>query len=473
MRIIKNESDYKNKFGDTSTVFRLNLYDDETLVDTTNKSLKLNIANKNGLVLSKDITTDYSGYITFDFSDPELQKLTPDHYLLEYEYPLPNGDVAKYPTTGGLAFTITSNLKETKGSLVPNITFDEVLTAVDEKIAVYLATVKKGDKGDTGDTGATGQNGKDGQDSDVLSTKDNNFTGSNTFTKPINSDITGKAANASHADRATSAETANDPNAVKLSDNQTITGENTFTKETTFSQPINGAIKAKDVNFTDLAVVAKNMIAYAGVWYVANQSIANSPISGWYTIEVIPTTDAGAGAIKVVSTAYWQGAYITNVGSGTLGAWVRLAEDGNVVHNSGNETIVGDKTFTGNTSLSTASVSGTFSVAGSLPQQSFSKTFLGANFNFNFVKQGQIIFMSCYATSKTTTASGTFTSLFSSIYPSGWEPAYNQQGGIVLSDSTTIFPIFINTGDISIRGNAIPSGTANLTINIFYVSKAG
>lgn len=470
MRIIKNLDDSRTKYGDTNTIFRLNLLNNEELVDTTNKTLRLNIANESGLVLSKEITTDFSGYIELDFSDPELQKLTPDHYLLEYEYTLPDGDVAKYPTTGGLAFTITSNLKETNGSLVPNITFDEVLTAVDEKIAVYLATVKKGDKGDTGDTGERGNDGidgKNGQDSDVMQSKDNIFTGSNTFT-----------------------------------------------------QPINGVFNTRLATFTDLAVVAKNMTAYAGVWYVVNQSIANSPMSGWYTITVIPTTDPGAGFIKVVSTAYWQGVYITNVGSGTLGAWVRLAENGSVIHNTGNETADGTKTFIkqitasggikgdlignattandpnavhktgnetvagnksltgnnsffGNTSLTDTTVSGLLSVTGSLPQQSFSKTFLGTNFNFNFVKQGQLIFMSCYATSKTTINSGTFTSLFTSIYPSGWEPAYNQQGGIVLSDSTTSFPIFINTGDISIRGNSIPSGTANLTINVFYIGKVG
>lgn len=404
MRIIKNESDYKNKFGDTNTVFRLNLYDDETLVDTTNKSLKLNIANDKGLVLSKDITTDYSGYIAFDFSDESIQQLTPDNYFLEIELPI-DGQVAKYPTTGGLGFVVTKSLNETTGELVNTITFDEVLKSVDDKIAVYLATVKKGDKGDTGATGATGQNGKDGQDSDVLSTKDNNFTGSNTFTKPINSDITGKAANASHADSATSAETANDPNAVKLSDNQTITGENTFTKETTFSQPINGAIKSKGVNFTDLAVVAKNMIAYAGVWYVENQSIANSPISGWFTIEVIPTTDSGSGVIKVVSTDYWQGVYITNVGSGTLGAWVRLAENGSVVHNTGTETVAGDKTFTGVTDIQN--------------QKQYKASFaIGAN-TINLTRIGSIVYVNATLIEKINSLNSYGT------IPTGFIPANN------------------------------------------------
>lgn len=166
MRIIKNESDYKNKFGDTSTAFRLNLYDDNTLVDTTNKSLKLNIANDKGLVLSKDITTDYSGYIDFDFSDESIQKLTPDNYLLEIELPI-DGQIAKYPTTGGFGFVVTKSLNETTGELVNTITFDEVLKSVDDKIAVYMETVKKGDKGDTGEKGDKGEdgiNGKDGVD---------------------------------------------------------------------------------------------------------------------------------------------------------------------------------------------------------------------------------------------------------------------------------------------------------------------
>lgn len=292
MRIIKNLDDSRTKYGDTNTIFRLNLLNNEELVDTTNKTLRLNIANESGLVLSKEIKTDFSGYIELDFSDPDLQKLTPDHYLLEYEYTLPDGDVAKYPTTGGLAFTITSNLKETNGSLVSNITFDEVLTAVDEKIAVYLATVQKGDKGDTGDTGATGQNGKDGKDGDVLSTKDNVFSGKNTF-----------------------------------------------------NQQIVGSLASRAINFDDITSVTNDMVNKSGYWVSYNKKVVGLPVdTGYFNLEVIAGDVSTAGTIYFNSFGQNRG-FVGFVSNGVVKKWLELDDKSSLVHTTGNETVKGVKTF--------------------------------------------------------------------------------------------------------------------------------
>lgn len=433
MRIIKNESDYKNKFGDTNTVFRLNLYDDETLVDTTNKSLKLNIANDKGLVLSKDIKTDYSGYIAFDFSDESIQKLTPDNYLLEIELPI-DGEIAKYPTTGGLRFVVTKSLNETTGKLVNTITFDEVLTAVDKKIAVYLATVKKGDKGDpgvTGQTGQTGQNGKDGKDSDVMQSKNNTFTGNNTFT-----------------------------------------------------QPINGALNTRPATFTDFNDLAANLSKYQGLWNGGYDRIANSPEKGWFIINIILwSSKNNLGYIILHYTdhnAVWFGLTI----NGKI-QWSKKSDDSTVVHNTGDENADGIKTFTkqiiasggikgdliGNATTANdpnavhktgdetvsgnKTFTGTTNTTGYLKQKRWSTTVsIGGN-TFILKRIGDIVFVSSTATTKLvggTTASGTLptgfrpfaNSVITAIRGTGFSKVLFQKDGSVYVSSTVNVASYIS-----------------------------
>ena len=237
----------------------------------------------------------------------------------------------------------------------------------------------------------------------------------------------------------------------------------------------------KQSTFTDFADVASHMDKYAGTWHITEGiPITNGPKSkmDWSIVRVIMGNGSQTGII--ITSNYKENIiYYTSVNRGSIQGWNNLAKDSDVVHKTGNETVAGNKSLTGNNSffgntlLTDTTVSGSLSVTGSLPHKSFSKTFLGTNFDFNFVKQGQLIFMTCHATSKTTIDSGTFRPLFTSVYPSGWEPAYGTQGGIVVSDSNTIFPIFINIDDVGIRGISIPSGTNQLSINVFYVGKTG
>ena len=93
--------------------------------------------------------------LNLDFNEEPLKRLTPDSYKLEVEVLLENGDVAKSPTNGGMQFYINKNLKVMSDPIVPVVTFDTVLEAVDKKIDNYLATVVKGDRGDKGDIGAS------------------------------------------------------------------------------------------------------------------------------------------------------------------------------------------------------------------------------------------------------------------------------------------------------------------------------
>jgi len=298
MKTIENILDTVNKFGDTETVFRLRLKDGDDYVSLGNKPVILNIANFYGLVLSMPLTDQSGDTIELDFKSQELSKLTPDAYKLEFEVTMVDGDVAKFPTKDGLPFHITNNLKQTQGALIPTITFDDVLSAVDDKVNEYIHTIQKGDKGDKGDTGASGQNGKDG---DVMQSKDNTFTGKNIF-----------------------------------------------------EIPIDGRFLSRAVTFNDYSDVAHNMDKYTGDWFVTTQDMANGPLDNgnklyWYQVTVKQSYGTITGSITITLTD--GRIFVTGVDGGSLKGWNLIPKDSTVVHNTGTETLAGDKTFTGNTNL--------------------------------------------------------------------------------------------------------------------------
>lgn len=285
MKYIRNISDEQNKVGDTSNVFRLNLFEDTQLFNFGDNQLTVNVANGSGYVLSLTPEKETGNtVIDLDFNDAPLKELTPDDYLLEVEVKFGDGTTATFPTKGGMPFTVNGNLKGTLGKLVPTVTFDNVLAAVDEKIAVYMDTVKVGPAGPVGPAG------------NVDTSNDNTFTGVNAFTKPIS-----------------------------------------------------GALKTRTATFTDFVTVAAGMIVYSGNWYVGNVAIANIPSSGmtYYTVEVIPDISGTAGIIRIAQ--FTTGNYYYNiVSNGLLTGWHKIARDEGLIHNVGTETAAGNKTFTGN-----------------------------------------------------------------------------------------------------------------------------
>jgi len=123
--------------------------------------------------------------------------------------------------------------------------------------------------------------------------------------------------------------------------------DNIWTGNNTFSKQINGSLATRDANFKDFSDVAKNMASYSGNWRVQNTPVANSPISGsgFYTTEIV-NYGANGGRIAVYYIG-GQGNYINNVSGGVLGTWFKIANDAQLVHNTGTETVAGDKTFTG------------------------------------------------------------------------------------------------------------------------------
>jgi len=297
MKTIKFISDAINKSGDTKTVFNMSVMDDNTITPLTGTSVRANVANSTGLVLTLALPAPVNNIVSIDFKTTTLSQLPPDKYFLELEVTDSTGRVATYPSNGGVEFSISQNLKTTTGELIPTVTFDSILKSVDDKIKVYQQTIVKGDTGETGATGPAGQNGKD---SDVLQSKDNVFTGNNTFIKRIN-----------------------------------------------------GALATRAATFTDFQTIANDMFTYDGNWFVNSTPIANSPKTGlaFYTIEVIPGINNANGMIEVRTYSGSPAKYISSVSLNSITGWVEIPNNSSVVHTTGNETISGDKTFSGKTSL--------------------------------------------------------------------------------------------------------------------------
>lgn len=140
---------------------------------------------------------------------------------------------------------------------------------------------------------------------------------------------------------------SNDSDIVHKSGNETVDGDKTFNGVSTFSKQIRGSFFTPVATFTDFATVASNMNTYAGQWRVGATPVANSPVTGvtYYIVEVIPDITGTAGIIRVAQ--YGDSGYYYNVvNAGKLTGWHKIAKDETVVHNTGNETIAGSKTFT-------------------------------------------------------------------------------------------------------------------------------
>lgn len=166
MKIVKILGDDLNKFSDTSSVLRFSLLKDGIIQDVTGKTVSFTLANASGYLF--DVTPVLNGTeVKLDFSDAKLKELTPDTYKFEINVTNADGDVEVYPSVGAVEFTVGRNLKSQTGTLVPQVTFDDVLKGVDEKVNHYISTIAKGDKGPKGDTGAQGPAGKDGVTPDI------------------------------------------------------------------------------------------------------------------------------------------------------------------------------------------------------------------------------------------------------------------------------------------------------------------
>lgn len=158
MKTITTLGDQTNKVTDTATVFKFCLWNNGVPQDITNKTVTATIANSTGYLFDEPVIKNGTE-VDLDFSSDTLATLVPDTYFVEINVTDEDGDIEVYPTEDSLQFTVTKNLRGTAGNLVPQVTFDSVLKAVDTKVAEYLSTVAKGDKGDEGPQGPKGDPG--------------------------------------------------------------------------------------------------------------------------------------------------------------------------------------------------------------------------------------------------------------------------------------------------------------------------
>ena len=161
MKTVKIMGDTLNKVADTSTVFDFRLWNGGQAQDVTGKTVSFVIANDSGYLFDVPAVID-GNVISLDFSNDLLKQLTPDTYHMEVSVTNKDGDIEVYPSEGTVDFTVGKNLHGTQGKLVPQITFDTVLASVDEKIAEYTKTIAKGDTGPQGPQGPTGAAGPQG-----------------------------------------------------------------------------------------------------------------------------------------------------------------------------------------------------------------------------------------------------------------------------------------------------------------------
>lgn len=110
---------------------------------------------------------------------------------------------------------------------------------------------------------------------------------------------------------------------------------------------------ARDFNY-----LAMHMQTYQGTWWNGTDQVLNGPTSNWTwsVIEIVSGNSETTGIIRTTRFAAGN-VYYANVSGGVIQKWTLIANDANVAHNTGTETIAGDKTFTGSVSANKLIVS--------------------------------------------------------------------------------------------------------------------
>lgn len=201
-------------------------------------------------------------------------------------------------------------------TIEPDQTATVVQSAADGKNYVTF-NIPRGDKGDKGDTGPTGATGPQGPQGPIGPKGDKGDQGPQGLQGPTG---------------ATGPQGPVDQSSVKK----------------THLLPV----EARDFNY-----LATHMQTYQGFWYIGNDSVANGPTGNWTwaVIEVVTGNTETTGLIRTARFGT-NSIYSSNVNSGAINGWTLIATDANVVHNTGNETVAGDKTLVGNTTLASTTI---------------------------------------------------------------------------------------------------------------------
>lgn len=388
MKTVKILGDTLNKVADTSTVFDFRLWNEGQAQDVAGKAVSFVIANDSGYLFDAPAVVD-GNMISLDFSNELLKQLTPDTYHMEVSVTNKNGDVELYPSEGTIDFTIGKNLHGTQGKLVPQITFETVLRSVDEKIVEYTKTIAKGEKGDTGPQGPQGIQGSQGPIGPRGPKGDKGDKGDQGIQGPMG------------PQGSTGPQGPQGPTGGQFE--LAITGDlNDLTTTGKYYQ----SRSSNAANWKNRPNNAPNLAFSVDV--IGNQSQSLLVTQIYY----VHTTSR-----MWVRTMWLDGSIQTS-------AWTELANDGNVVHKTGNESIAGDKVFTGNVTT------GNFIETGAPRSVSTTTTFNGLTFSFTRVGS------SVYVTTGTTTVTTAIQQgWYDGIIPAGYrttanvEMVYLQQPG--------------------------------------------
>lgn len=184
-------------------------------------------------------------------------------------------------------------------------------------------------------------------DGDVLLTKDGEvYTQVNGKVKQLSNPNYGK----DNANKILSVSDTGDAVPIPMPNSGDILDkDNTFTGINTFKKLINGGLASNKATFTKFSDVSSNMFKYSGEWYVWGDNIEDSPLrKNWLQVS-INSSENNAGIIRL--TSYSDNRIAFGVVNGGHIDWHILIDDNTVLHNSGNETSSGDKTFNGQTTL--------------------------------------------------------------------------------------------------------------------------
>jgi hypothetical protein len=185
-------------------------------------------------------------------------------------------------------------------------------------------------------------------DGDVLLTKDGEvYTQVNGKVKQLSNPNYGK----DNANKILSVSDTGDAVPIPMpTSDDILSKDNTFTGTNKFTKPIDGSLLTSVDTFTKFADVAQNMPKYAGYTSSGTGYITDMPYPGWAVIHVQPRgNDLKTGIINLSYTNI--GITINgHVNNGTI-SWEFVANYASVINKTDSETISGDKTFNGQTTL--------------------------------------------------------------------------------------------------------------------------
>lgn len=141
----------------------------------------------------------------------------------------------------------------------------------------------------------------------------------------------------------------NDFNAtiIRSDEDGVLNGSYSFSKAINALVGINGALNTRFATFTDFNDVTENVPIYSGFWAIPGPSgILNGPYgtvtrSAYVMIQTSGWNNSGSIIYFELQT---KSLYVGYINSAKI-TWVKISDDGTVIHNIGNESADGIKTF--------------------------------------------------------------------------------------------------------------------------------